>query len=133
MLENLINDLIDMAKIENNKFSLNQDFYDLTHTVHQTLEILLFQANEKKIEFNVIIDKKSNLSLIKQIYGDTRRIKQILINFISNSLKFTPIGGKITISIKINEEQQVKKDEMIRFRSIDQLQFQKLLDAKSEK
>lgn len=133
MLENLINDLIDMAKIENNKFSLNQDFYDLTHTVHQTLEILLFQANEKKIEFNVIIDKKSNLSLIKQIYGDTRRIKQILINFISNSLKFTPIGGKITISIRINEEQQVKKDEMIRFRSIDQLQFQKLLDAKSEK
>ena len=133
MLENLINDLIDMAKIENNKFSLNQDFYDLTHTVHQTLEILLFQANEKKIEFNVIIDKKSNLSLIKQIYGDTRRIKQILINFISNSFKFTPIGGKITISIRINEEQQVKKDEMIRFRSIDQLQFQKLLDAKSEK
>ena len=133
MLENLINDLIDMAKIENNKFSLNQDFYDLTHTVHQTLEILLFQANEKKIEFNVIIDKKSNLSLIKQIYGDTRRIKQILINFISNSFKFTTIGGKITISIRINEEQQVKKDEMIRFRSIDQLKFQKLLDAKSEK
>ena len=42
MLENLVNDLIDLAKIENNKFSLNQDFFDLPNTVHQTLEILLF-------------------------------------------------------------------------------------------
>ena len=75
MLENLINDLIDLAKIENNKFSLNQEYYDLSLTIHQTLEILLFQANEKQIELNVIIDKKSNLSLLNQIYGDSRRIK----------------------------------------------------------
>ena len=47
MLENLINDLIDLAKIENNKFSLNQEYYNLANTIHQTLEILLFQANQK--------------------------------------------------------------------------------------
>ena len=46
MLENLINDLIDLAKIENNKFSLNQEYYNLANTIHQTLEILLFQANQ---------------------------------------------------------------------------------------
>ena len=57
MLENLINDLIDQAKIENNKFSLNQEYFDLTQTIHQTLEILLFQANEREIELEVIIDK----------------------------------------------------------------------------
>ena len=45
MLENLINDLIDLAKIENNKFSLNLDYYNLATTIHETLEILLFQAN----------------------------------------------------------------------------------------
>ena len=45
MLENLINDLIDLAKIENNKFSLNYENYDLPNTIHETLEILLFQAN----------------------------------------------------------------------------------------
>ena len=40
MLETLIHDLIDLAKIENNKFSLNQEYFDLTETVHQTLEIM---------------------------------------------------------------------------------------------
>ena len=42
MLETLINDLIDLAKIENNIFSLNQDYYNLPNTIHETLEILLF-------------------------------------------------------------------------------------------
>ena len=45
MLKNLINDLIDLAKIENNKFSLNLEYYDLPQTINETLEILLFQAN----------------------------------------------------------------------------------------
>ena len=102
ILENLINDLIDLAKIENNKFSLNEDYFDLTHAIYQTLEILLYQANEKNIELEVVVDKKSNLGLLKRIYGDSRRVKQILINFISNSIKFTPVKGKITVLIKIN-------------------------------
>ena len=42
MLENLINDLIDLAKIENNKFSLNKEYCDLTQTIEQTLELMLF-------------------------------------------------------------------------------------------
>ena len=58
MLENLINDLIDLAKIENNKFSLNSEYYNLANTIHETLEILLFQANQKQIELKVIVDKQ---------------------------------------------------------------------------
>ena len=54
--------------------------------------------------FEVIVDKQSNLNLLHQVYGDSKRIKQILINFISNSLKFTPQKGKITIMIKVDEE-----------------------------
>ena len=75
MLENLINDLIDMAKIDNNKFSLNQEYYDLTETMHQTLEIMKFQANQKQIELEVNIDKHSNLNLLTNIYGDKTRLK----------------------------------------------------------
>ena len=74
----------------------------MTRAVHQALEILLYQANEKNIELEVVVDKKSNLGLLKNIYGDSRRLKQILINFISNSIKFTPIKGKITVVIKVN-------------------------------
>ena len=107
MLENLINDLIDLAKIENNKFSLNQEYADLVETIESALSLLLFQANEKNIEFNVIIDNKQNISRIEQIFIDTRRLKQILINFISNSLKFTPVKGKIDIVIQINQEQKI--------------------------
>ena len=42
--------------------------------------------------------------LLDQVYGDSKRIKQILTNFISNSLKYTQIKGKLTIMIKIDEE-----------------------------
>ena len=45
MLENLINDLLDLAKIENNKFTLNLNYFDLTETIEQTLKIMEFQAN----------------------------------------------------------------------------------------
>ena len=45
MVENLINDLTDLAKIENNIFALNLEYYNLPNTIHETLEILLFQAN----------------------------------------------------------------------------------------
>ena len=47
------------------------------------------------------IDKKENLNLINNIYIDNQRIKQILVYFISNSLKFTPIYGKIDVEIRI--------------------------------
>ena len=52
----------------------------------------------------MIVDKHSNISLLHQVYGDSKRIKQVLINFISNSIKHTPKQGKITILIKIDEE-----------------------------
>ena len=57
--------------------------------------------------FNVVIDKQSNLNLLHQVYGDSKRIIQILINFISSSLKFTPRQGKITVMIKVEELRQI--------------------------
>ena len=50
IIENLINDLLDLAKIQNNKFNLNQCFFNLTDTINQTFEILKFLAHEKNIE-----------------------------------------------------------------------------------
>jgi len=104
MVENLINDLMDLAKMENNKFKMEIDNFNLIETVNETLEIMLHTACSKKIEFNVQIDKESNLQLISNLQGDSRRIKQILLNFVSNSLKFTPAKGKITIKIRVKSE-----------------------------
>ena len=63
--------------------------------------MLLFSANEKGIQLKAVIDRQSNLNLIEAIHGDENRILQILLNFLSNSLKFTDPGGSITIKVDI--------------------------------
>ena len=63
--------------------------------------MLLFSVNEKGIQLKAVIDRQSNLNLIEAIHGDENRILQILLNFLSNSLKFTDPGGSITIKVDI--------------------------------
>lgn len=70
MLETLICDLLDLAKIENNKFDLNLKYYDLTKSIYNTLKLMMFQANQKNIEFQVLVDKKSDLPMLQNLYGD---------------------------------------------------------------
>ena len=67
--------------------------------------MLLHTANQSKINLKAEIDEKTNLDLIQAIYGDKRRYMQILLNFLSNSLKFTNKNGQITVSIKIIDYQ----------------------------
>jgi signal transduction histidine kinase len=61
MVENLINDLLDLAKIENNKFKLNEEFYDLPTTLVETFSILQFWCNQKQIDLSADIDKPEHL------------------------------------------------------------------------
>ena len=75
--------------IESNKFRLDQDYYDLTKIIYQTLEVLLYQANKKKLSIKAVIDKEINLSILNSLYGDEKRMKQIIFNLLSNSINLT--------------------------------------------
>jgi signal transduction histidine kinase len=95
-LQNLIQDALDLSRIDNNKFELNFDFFDIRNTINEVREILEFQIKEKHLNFFVRID---NL-IPQQIYSDQQRYKQILFNLIGNAIKFT-FKGKIEVEVTL--------------------------------
>ena len=74
MMENLINDLLDLAKMQNNSFKLTNDYFSFSNVIYEAFQMLLFSASEKGIQLKAEIDKKSNLKLIEAIDGDENRI-----------------------------------------------------------
>jgi signal transduction histidine kinase len=52
MLENLINDLLDLGKLENNAFALNPEYFNLSQTIYEAFEILLFSANQANVQLS---------------------------------------------------------------------------------
>ncbi|HWR26128.1 MAG TPA: response regulator [Methanosarcina sp.] len=95
----LINNILDMSKIEAGKMELNSELFavkDLFTEVEQLISPLV-EKKGLKVEF-------SREEKLTTIYADKIRFKQILFNLASNAIKFTPTGGKITISSKVKEE-----------------------------
>ncbi|MEW6096307.1 MAG: ATP-binding protein [bacterium] len=93
-LTRIINDLLDISKIEAGRIQLNRAFCDLVTLIHQTTESLRPQVIEKKISMRLLLPKYP-----LEAYIDPDRITQVLINLLGNALKFTPEGGKIIIKV----------------------------------
>lgn len=70
MCSNLINDLLDLAKLENNSFQIHKEYFNLAETIYESFQILLFSATQVKVHLSAEIDNERNLGLIKAIYGD---------------------------------------------------------------
>ena len=98
MLLNLINDMMDLAKTEQMKFDLNNQLYDLTKIIENSFDSMGYLALEKRIKLNLNINEKL-LPFMKNINCDEGRYMQILLNFLSNALKFTPPEGNISVNI----------------------------------
>lgn len=95
-LLSLINDILDMSKIETGKMSITKEPFDFTVLISSINSIIYPQAAEQGIDFEV-----HHTEPLSQYYiGDLLRTKQILMNLLSNALKFTPEGGRILIDIK---------------------------------
>ena len=89
----LINEILDLSKLEAGHFELSEEEIDLTETVEACLHLLEAQAQKSKIRFSTTFDPE-----VRLIRADDRRMRQILINLLSNAVKFTAEGGKIRVS-----------------------------------
>ncbi len=89
----LINDVLDISKIESGKLNLNPESVNLERTMSDLIEMQATLINEKKIDVECDI---SNLPY-KNVYVDPIRLNQIFINLLSNAVKYTQAGGKIKI------------------------------------
>jgi len=88
MLLSLINDILDISKIEAQKLDLEQQPFDLHHCVNDTLKLLAPLAAEK----NLVMRSHISSDVPQYVVGDTMRLRQILVNLINNAIKFTHQG-----------------------------------------
>jgi len=96
MLLTIINDILDLSKIESGKLPIDKHNFNLYKMVKNSLDLIRFDLQEKGLKLNV---HYSN-NIAKNIYGDSLRISQVLINLLSNAVKFTAHGE---ISLNINK------------------------------
>ena len=87
----VINDILDMSKIEAGQFSMDREEIDLCPLIHETVRVISLQAAKKQISVETRIAESMRID------ADRRAIKQIAINLLSNAIKFTGEGGHITV------------------------------------
>ena len=92
----LINEVLDMSRIESGKVTLIEEFFNLSDTIEEMLTIFYSQVEAKNLDLSVNIVKMEH----EDVAGDEQRLQQIFINIMGNAIKFTPEGGKIIINIK---------------------------------
>jgi signal transduction histidine kinase/CheY-like chemotaxis protein/HAMP domain-containing protein len=96
----VINDVLDMSKIEANKLELSFAEFNFEKTIQKAVAVIASQVEAKRQIFNVSIDRRIPPSLT----GDDQRIVQIITNLLSNAVKFTPEEGTIGLSAELTEE-----------------------------
>ncbi len=94
MLLSLINDILDMSKIESGKMEIVPVSYDVGNMLSDLVNMIWSRAREKGLDFTVDVDP----SMPSQLFGDEVRIKQILINLLNNAIKYTK-EGSVSLSI----------------------------------
>ena len=85
----LINDLLDISKIESGKMHLVEQEYDTAELLRSVISMIRIRSDEKGLSFDTGIDRK----LPSRLYGDAGKIKQIILNLLTNAVKYTEKGG----------------------------------------
>lgn len=93
----LLNDVLDMSKIENGKLNIRQELFDLKNLVTSLADINYGLATAKGLSFEIVISGFKD----ELLFGDSMRVNQILLNLLSNAIKFTPKGGSVRLEIRM--------------------------------
>ena len=97
-LLSLINDILDLSKIEAGRMELEPVEFDLPGAIETALLLMRERASRKGIEVGRAVDERLGV-----ICADERKVKQVLLNLLSNALKFTPEGGRVDVRVDARE------------------------------
>ena len=96
----VINDVLDMSKIEANKFELSNVEFDFEKMIKKIVNVIIFRINEKGQHFKLKLDP----NIPQKLIGDDQRLAQVITNLLSNAIKFTPESGSILLHVQFVEE-----------------------------
>jgi signal transduction histidine kinase/DNA-binding response OmpR family regulator len=100
----IINDILDMSKIEANKFDLSPVEFEFEKMLQRVVNVINFRIDQKHQHFTVYIDK----AIPRTLVGDDQRLAQVITNLLSNAVKFTPEQGSISLDTRfVKEENRV--------------------------
>lgn len=111
-LLNLINDILEMSRIESGKMTLKNECFSFRKLIEQINALFSGQCQEKKIEYHCKIK-----DIEEDYIGDSIKLKQVLINILGNAIKFTNSGGKV--SLFIEKKAELEDKQTLEFRISD--------------
>ncbi|TNV85002.1 hypothetical protein FGO68_gene2455 [Halteria grandinella] len=130
-LESIIEDALDISRIENKNFTLNMEMVDLREAIQEIREIMSFQIEQKRLSLTINISQ----SVPSRVWLDKKRFKQILFNLIGNAIKFTFEGGvklQVNFDLENNILQTSVKDSGIGIQDDDLLKLFKFFGKLSK-
>lgn len=98
-LLDLINDILDLSKVESGTDELREENIEIRDVINSVLGLVEERAEKKDLELELDVADDAAV-----LWADRRKVKQILINLMSNAIKFTPAGGKVTVRVWSNVE-----------------------------
>ncbi len=95
----LISDVLDMSRVEAQTLSLLEEDLDVSAVIRDSVQLAGRRLNQREVELRIDVPED-----LPGLHGDERRLKQVLINLLSNAFKFTPEGGRISIGASVDPD-----------------------------
>jgi signal transduction histidine kinase/DNA-binding response OmpR family regulator len=106
-LLNLINDILDLSKVEAGKLELEESVFDLREMIERVTELMAIRAHQKGIELSHYIEG----NVPRMVIGDSTRLRQVLVNMVGNAIKFTE-KGEVVVEVRSPRRENSKAAEL---------------------